>query len=208
LCINGNALDRQCPPGLHFSPDTLTCLHPGKIIISIFKRKFLIKILISLDVAQCRINACHPNDFGFLPNEDDCNAYYICFSGNQIPMRCPQDRHWSTETNSCMDPDDAGCEENDNIECPATGIEQIPYPDDCEQYVLCVNGMEFVLRCAPGLHFSPSLRVCTTPELAECEDQIWKCPEDSNEIVFIPDIEDCNAYFLCWMGNFTIIFNY
>lgn len=72
------------------------------------------------------------------------------------------------------------------------------------RYILCVHGLEIPLRCAPGLHFSPTLRVCVSPEIAQCDDgYFFECPEEDEPgvIVFIPDVEDCNAYFLCWQGN-------
>lgn len=187
LCVNGNKLARNCPNGLHFSRSTLTCTDP--------------------DTAQCFLDGCPPNELGFLPHEDDCTKYYLCFWGNKHLMRCPNDLHWSVEENACLDEQEAGCEDfDDNIECPPTGIDQIPYPDDCEKYVLCINGVEIVLTCAPGLHFSPTTRTCQTPEKAECEDsdaQEWTCPEQDEPgvIVFIPNTEDCSAYYLCWQGR-------
>jgi hypothetical protein len=185
LCVNGMALPRQCSPGLHFSRTAGTCVHP--------------------DVAECVLQVCGPG-LGFLPHEDNCNKYYLCFGGNQFPMRCPNDFHWSVETNSCQDPLDAGCEDFDEvIECPATGIEQIPYPDDCERYILCVNGLEIPLQCAPGLHFSPVTRTCMVPSEAKCDDNhhIWECPEVDTPgvIVFIPNVDDCSRYYLCWGGK-------
>jgi hypothetical protein len=151
ICINGQAFPRTCPPGLklikiyltqnlmkifsglHFCQDLLVCLNP--------------------DIANCGVS-CPSTGVSFLPHEDDCNLYYICFGGSPHLMRCPGDTHWSVDNNQCMDPLDAGCEDFDApIECPETGVESIPYPYDCERYILCVNGMEIPLQCAPGMHF-------------------------------------------------------
>lgn len=155
------------------------------------------------EMANCGVG-CPSTGIAFLPHEEDCNLYYICFGGTAHLMRCPGDTHWSVDTNTCMDPLEAGCEDLEApIECPATGVEQIPYPYDCERYILCVNGMEIPLQCAPGLHFSPSLRICTAPEIAECEETQRGCPaeDDPFNIVFLPNEEDCNLYYLCWGGK-------
>jgi hypothetical protein len=37
--------------------------------------------------------------------------------------------------------------------CPATGVEQIPMPGECEEFIICFNGQEFPQRCPTGLHF-------------------------------------------------------
>jgi hypothetical protein len=182
LCVNGARFERDCPVGQHFSPHLRRCADP--------------------DVAECELG-CPSTGLAFLPHEDDCNLYYICFNGMRTLMTCPNDLHWSTEANRCMDPDEAGCDEG-AVECPATGIEQIPDPEDCERFILCINGFEIPLSCGPGLHFSPSERACMSPEDAECEEpNQWKCPEVDTPgvIVFIPNTEDCTMYYLCWQGN-------
>lgn len=129
VCFNGREFPQTCPNNLHFCQDLLICVNP--------------------DIANCGVG-CPSTGIAFLPHEDDCNLYYVCFGGTPHLMRCPGDTHFSVETNQCMDPLEAGCKDFDNIECPATGIEQIPYPYDCERYILCVNGVEIPLQCAPG----------------------------------------------------------
>lgn len=42
------------------------------------------------------------------------------------------------------DPDD------DAEQCPDEGIKSIPHPKSCEKFILCVNGQELEMRCAPG----------------------------------------------------------
>lgn len=68
ICINGQEFPRTCPTGLHFCQDRLTCVSP--------------------DIANCGVG-CPSTGIEFLPHEDDCNLYYICFGGTPHLMRCP-----------------------------------------------------------------------------------------------------------------------
>jgi len=66
--------------------------------------------------------------------------------------------------------DDEDDDEEDIEECPEEGIKFISHPEDCEQYILCIEGDEVAtLSCPDGLHFSRELRACTDPDEAECE---------------------------------------
>jgi hypothetical protein len=61
-------------------------------------------------------------------------------------------------------------EEPDIEECPEDGIKFISHPENCEEYILCIDGDEVAtLSCPDDLHFSRELRSCTDPEEAECE---------------------------------------
>lgn len=95
-------------------------------------------------------------------------------------------------------------DEVDEYECPDEGIELVPHPNDCEKYILCVNGDRIKRNCAPELHFSPVKRVCMFPEDAECDaERVWECPDkdDLDDLVFLPNKEDCGKYYLCWEGE-------
>jgi hypothetical protein len=62
-------------------------------------------------------------------------------------------------------------EEDDIEECPEDGIKFISHPEECEKYILCIDGDEVAtLECPDGFHFSRDLRSCTDPDEAECED--------------------------------------
>lgn len=91
---------------------------------------------------------------------------------------------------------------DDTEECPDEGIKFISHPDNCEKYILCVDGDEVAtLECPNNLHFSRNLRSCTHPFEAECEDFDFECDPDNTSIQFLPDVTDCNAYFVCFGGN-------
>lgn len=68
--------------------------------------------------------------------------------------------------------DDNGDDDDDEDieECPEEGIKFISHPENCEKYILCIEGEEVAtLECPDELHFSRELRACTDPEEAECE---------------------------------------
>lgn len=68
------------------------------------------------------------------------------------------------------DSDENGEEEPDIEECPEDGIKFISHPENCEQYILCIDGEEVTeLDCPDDLHFSRDSRSCVDPDEAECE---------------------------------------
>jgi Chitin binding Peritrophin-A domain len=190
VCLNGVKVTTfSCPPGLHFSRANRVCMDPEK--------------------AECEIEglSCPAEDdmdnLVFIPHPEDCSLYYLCLGGNKLPLSCGNGFHWSVEAQACMAKEDAGCEDfDDTEECPETGIKEISHPEDCELFILCINGQEFERSCPPGLHFSRETRSCVSPDVAECEINLFVCPEkDGDELVFLPDLEDCSRYFICIGGN-------
>lgn len=71
------------------------------------------------------------------------------------------------------DDDENGSEEGsdeDIEECPDDGIKFISHPENCEKYILCMDGEEVAtLECPDDTHFSRDMRSCTDPEEAGCE---------------------------------------
>jgi hypothetical protein len=60
------------------------------------------------------------------------------------------------------------------------------------------SGTRIKRNCAPGLHFSRELRMCTSPEAAECKEVEMTCPkeDDFENLVFLPHAEKCHKYYL------------
>jgi len=189
LCVGGNKFERSCPPNFHFSRKTRACEEPS--------------------VAGCKDSKleCPAEDnldeLVFLPSPDSCSKYYLCFGGEAIQLQCADGLHWSVEEQACLSKDDAGCELDDFEECPETGVKSISHPYNCEKYVLCVGGNRIKRNCGPGLHFSRNKRTCVQPNIAECKDEKYSCPEEDNldELVFLPNTEDCGKYYVCFGGE-------
>ncbi|KAI8343004.1 hypothetical protein BC941DRAFT_465178 [Chlamydoabsidia padenii] len=37
----------------------------------------------------------------YLPNDNDCNAYYRCIDNKPVPFQCPTNLHWDTKQLAC-----------------------------------------------------------------------------------------------------------
>jgi Chitin binding Peritrophin-A domain len=76
------------------------------------------------------------------------------------------------------------------------------HPLTCSKYVLCYHGNSVEMPCAPGLHFNRVLEQCMLPQLAKC-DINYACPDIDDVLnpVFLPNPDDCSAYFVCFRGS-------
>ena len=76
--------------------------------------------------------------------------------------------------------------------CNPLLVEWFSHPHDCESYIICFHGVQHILPCAPGLHFSPNEQRCMFPDEAQCHVN-YQCPpvDDINNPVFLPDSYDC-----------------
>lgn len=184
LCINGDRHKRECAPGLHFSREIRACTTPEE--------------------AECDdddMEHCPDDGIKMISHPDNCEKFILCINGERHKRECAPGLHFSRELRTCATPDVAECEDDEDMEhCPDEGIKSISHPDNCEKFVLCVNGDRFKMDCAPGMHFSRDLRTCTTPDEAECDtDGYEQCPEDGVKSISHPD--DCNKYILCVAGT-------
>jgi hypothetical protein len=184
-------------------------------------------MLIFTDLAGCGGWECpeNSNQVVFIPNPEDCSSYFACFGGQEIPLTCGGGMHWSILDQTCLPPADANCpfaedgeEPMEEEKCPETGFLAIPHPISCRQYILCVNGAQIERDCAPGTEFSTETRTCVHPLVAKCHSKLTgisaaaftsqgtaECPliGSFEEIVFRPNPNDCEAYFLC-LENETV----
>lgn len=85
-------------------------------------------------------------------------------------------------------------------ECLPGDIHKFPHERECATYFRCYNEVADLFECAPGLYFSPTELQCMQPALSGCV--VNPCPEiDEETIKIVPDDEDCNAYFVCTLGE-------
>ena len=133
-------------------------------------------------------------------------------------MRCAPNMHWSILDQACLPIQIANCPfDNEGEEpesCPEVGIKAIPHPESCTQYILCINGADMVRDCPPFTEFSPETRTCVHPMVAQCfinraqisSAMIETCPsiKSIQDIVFRPNLEDCESYYLCLPNEETV----
>jgi hypothetical protein len=187
VCFSGEPHPITCADGLHWSVKAEDCLPPHE--------------------AGCEdddIEQCPDTGIKSIAHPANCGMFVLCVNGNRLERDCPAGLHFSRVTRTCIDPEDAGCEkeDDDRERCPATGVESISHPYNCEKYILCVDGIEINRNCPVGRHFSRELRECVDPAIAECEERTYECPEEDNgELVFLPNTEDCSRFYACFDGE-------
>lgn len=55
-----------------------------------------------------------------------------------------------------------------DVVCPIGDFELHPHPDNCEQYVACIDGFPRIINCAPGLQWDASRQICDQPHNTVC----------------------------------------
>lgn len=91
--------------------------------------------------------------------------------------------------------------------CPPTGVQMMPHPTNCQQYIICVSGTQVVHTCGNFTHFNPVHLVCDLPELANCEvgsirpvppiAQEPPVPRCRGDFQFFRSLTDCSRYWMC-----------
>lgn len=164
-------------------------------------------------MAGCGGWECPEVGISTIPNPEDCASYFFCFNGQEIPMRCGGNMHWSILDQTCLPANDANCPFGEEGEepmveeetCPPTGVEAIPHSTSCRQYILCINGADMIRDCPQGTEFSTESRTCVHPMVAKCAAKFTSasltgtCPTITSlqDIVFRANPQDCESYLLC-----------
>jgi hypothetical protein len=117
----------------------------------------------------------------------NCSLYYLCVEGEENLMQCADGLLFDEELKKCNVADEVSCkvdttqppvtttevpstteqvpttflppttEDPGEVNCPATGVDYLPHPTDCQKYYLCVDGTGLEQVCADGLLFDPEL---------------------------------------------------
>lgn len=162
LCFYGNAIERLCAPGLHFSREFQHCTFP--------------------QLARCDYNyACPEEDDElnpvFLPDPKDCGSFFVCFKGEPIQRDCAENLWWDVVYNWCTVADEVTCDSRtpnnpntpppveettpatiaptdppttypptttpdpNTMDCPlGSDITFHPHSIFCDHYFICING--------------------------------------------------------------------
>ncbi|XP_046974664.1 mucin-5AC-like [Vanessa cardui] len=122
---------------------------------------------------------CPPGDFGFVPHPELCDAYYVCIMGNPTLLRCAEGYEFDPERNSCVEISENGCFASQGQWTPTV-------PDQPTTETTLTTGN----------YGSTTESDATTPINVECP------PGDFG---FVPHPELCDAYYVCVMGNPTLL---
>lgn len=57
------------------------------------------------------VEECPDDGFKFISHPKNCDQYILCIDGDEVTtLDCPEGKHFSRDTRSCVDEDEAGCE--------------------------------------------------------------------------------------------------
>lgn len=100
----------------------------------------------------------------FVAAPESCDAYIICMGGQTIRgERCP--------TGMLFDPITQTCGQSTCMDCSPFGIQNLPHPTDCYQFIRCTMGIREVATCPNGLMFDRTIGNCNLRELVYCPGQ-------------------------------------
>ncbi|KAG5678604.1 hypothetical protein PVAND_008265 [Polypedilum vanderplanki] len=194
--------------------------HKLLVFVSLFLI-LLLGIFVSSQIDGIQCNSA--NNGRHFPSGFNCTSYYTCFNGNFYLQNCPSPFHFNFQLQACDLPENVNCDLDGTTaptppivqttttsttvaiptECPSSGILKLPNPKSCTLYSLCFSGTIVEQSCSPGLFFSRSQLRCVRREDSDCEWNTNICPteNDPNNIVFLPNIEDCQKYYICYNGS-------
>lgn len=70
-----------------------------------------------------------------------------------------------------FDPPTQSCGETSCMECSPFGIQNLPYPDNCYQFIECILGHRNIQTCPSGLMFDRTVGQCNEAHLVYCPGQ-------------------------------------
>lgn len=70
-----------------------------------------------------------------------------------------------------FDPPTQSCGETSCMECSPFGIQNLPHPDNCEQFIECILGNRRTQTCPSGLLFDRSVGQCNEAHSVYCPGQ-------------------------------------
>lgn len=109
LCVNGFEIERNCPPGMHFSRDIRNCAHP---LVANCQDNFVLPFADSTATTENGDICPNINSFQemvFRPNMKDCQSYYLCAENEHVLFNCAEGYHWNYAKQKCMVAEKANC---------------------------------------------------------------------------------------------------
>ncbi|XP_036149360.1 peritrophin-48 [Monomorium pharaonis] len=173
-CSNFKKVLRECPEGEIFNNATKTC-QPG-------------------DKKNCRVYPVPCITGTNKPHECRCQKYYTCKSTDWVLRECIKGWHFDNVTLTCVE----GTDCNKTHVC--SNGDKIKHECSCEKYFVCKNNEWTSETCPKNLHFNPTLKFCTNPIDAGCEDiKPDDCPRPTPKKWYHEC--DCRLYYQCVNGK-------
>ncbi|XP_035789852.1 peritrophin-44-like [Anopheles albimanus] len=158
----------------------------------------LVLLTIALAIGAFAEEACEgvPDGY-FVQNKNDCQAYFYCRNETAQPNKCPDDFYFNELEQVCDYRDKVNC----HLCQQQTGLQVLPHPKNCEDFIVCSEGYSTVGHCSEGYLFDSKRSACHPAARVKCN--IVQCPQqssNSNEIVYRPGAR-CDEYFICQSGT-------
>ncbi|XP_060530054.1 probable chitinase 10 [Cylas formicarius] len=175
---------------------------------------------------------CHPGQY--LPDDNNCNAFYRCVGGELQKQVCGGGLHWNRNKNTCDWPSAAKCKENyiqpttSASESSEYSLSISPYSEhqcnsgsyysheDCGQFYICVNNHLVPQNCPPGLYWNVDKANCDWQFNTNCTrrkdweqlellvDNRYQPYSACDENAFASFPGDCSKYMHCLWGKFEV----
>lgn len=98
------------------------------------------------------------------------------------------------------------CGSSTCMDCSPFGIQNLPYPLRCDEYIECNMGHRIFRICPNGFLFDRTIGGCNSAHLVTCRDDPWMTttttevpvePSCSNGERYHPHPYDCTRFFIC-----------
>lgn len=130
-------------------------------------------------------NSGEPCENGkYAPNSDDCESYFICVNHKWIRQDCGYGFHFDQTALECDLASKVRCLPASRylkfigkyisrvqLDDPCDGRDYVPYPGNCQDYLLCLHGTMQAGSCASGLHWNAQSNICDWPDSANCKEE-------------------------------------
>lgn len=142
--------------GNHFSEEKMFCVHPD----------------LALCAPELRDLTCS-NETQLLSHPTNCSRYFECSDMRPSVEECPDDLHFSSVLNKCVEPEEAQC---DPMYCSKFDNPRRPKlladPANCAAFYKCHNGQPVPMHCPTNLYFSVERDRCEFRFDVECKNGV------------------------------------
>lgn len=177
-------------------------------------------VLFAIVTVGCAQQFQCPHEYGFYPDEAQCDKYWACDAGVATQKLCANGLAFANTdpdhlTENCDYLHNVKCGRRTQLEPPISSLNCprlygiFPGEGDCKTFFTCWDGAANRYECPPGLGYDREKRVCMwADKVKECQAQEigngFVCPANSptfrGTFTRHPHPEDCRLYYVCISG--------
>lgn len=180
ICAQGNAFEVECKTGQCFDEKQSTCSKCSDIYN---------------EPDDETSNYCkkEENNLHRLPNDKDCNSYFLCVNNAAEYVECPKNQHFSTKHKKCMNYAEAECDYYTKW-CKNRKEGTKFTAKKCYEYYEC-RGEETLLKsCKYNEYFDANTEKCVTG-ICRTDDRVPNCKLQKDGKQF--PHPKCYKYYMC-----------